>query len=349
MTPDWLHAPIPTPSIEHMQAAHLRQNQLTKPPGSLGRLEEIAIHLSGLQERSKPTIDRVRIVVFAGDHGITAAGISPFPQSVTVEMIRNFSNGGAAISVLARELGAVLEVVDVGAATEPGPLPRVISQRAGNGTQDFRMYPAMNPKQLNAALQAGADAAERASDDQTDLFIGGDMGIGNTTSAAAIVCALLQKSPILIAGPGAGLDANGVTHKAEIIDQALNHHHKQLKDPITILTAVGGFEIVALTGAFIAAAQRRMPILVDGFIVSTAALAAVQLRPELKPWLIFAHHSAEPGHMAILNAMEARPLLNLGMRLGEASGAALALPILRLACNLHNEMATFAEAGVSKG
>ncbi|MBF0126684.1 MAG: nicotinate-nucleotide--dimethylbenzimidazole phosphoribosyltransferase [Magnetococcales bacterium] len=347
MMPTWLRDPIPEPSMRHMQEAGRRQDQLTKPAGSLGRMEELAIDLAGLQSSASPTAERVRIAVFAGDHGVTAAGISPFPQSVTVEMLRNFSRGGAAICVLARKLNAVLEVIDVGAARDPGPLPGVITRRAGSGTKDFRSHPAMNRAELAIALQAGADAARRADEAGTDLFIGGEMGIGNTTSAAAIVCALLKTAPVLIAGPGAGLNAEGVSRKAEVIDQALRHHGKHLNHPLDVLCALGGFEIVALVGAFIAAAQRRLPILLDGFIVSAAALAALHLRPELKPWLLFAHHSAEPGHLAILNAMEARPLLSLGMRLGEASGAAVAVPLLRLACALHCEMATFAEAGIS--
>lgn len=349
MIPDWLYAPIPTVSTTRTEAARLRQDQLTKPRGSLGRLEEIAIQLAGLQNRPMPSAQKVHIVVFAGDHGVTAAGISPFPQSVTVAMIRNFSAGGAAISVLARHLNAVLEVVDVGAVEDPGPLPGVISHRAGAGTKDFRSYPAMNQEQLITALQAGAEAAERAFEANAELFIGGEMGIGNTTSASALVCALLKRSPALIAGPGAGLDANGVAHKAMVIDHALTHHRNTLKTPLTILASLGGFEIAALVGSFIAAAQRGIPILIDGFIVSAAALLATRLRPELKPWLLFAHHSAEPGHMAILTALGATPLLNLGMRLGEASGAAVAVPLLRMACDLHTGMVTFAEAGIASG
>ncbi|MEO5331592.1 MAG: nicotinate-nucleotide--dimethylbenzimidazole phosphoribosyltransferase [Magnetococcus sp. YQC-5] len=347
MTPDWLNAPIPDSSALRIQEAKQRQDQLTKPMGSLGRLEEIAIRLAGLQDRPFPKADRIRIVVFAGDHGVTAAGISPFPQSVTVEMIRNFSKGGAAICVLARHLGAVLEVVDVGAVQDPGPLPGVISHRAGPGTKDFRHQAAMSRAELVTALQAGAEAARRASEAGMDILIGGEMGIGNTTSAAAMVCAFLQTAPGLIAGPGAGLDTKGVARKAEVIEHALHYHRNHLRDPLDILAAVGGFEIVALVGAFIAAAQRRIPILVDGFIVSAAALAAVRIQPALQPWLLFAHHSAEPGHKAILDSLSVRPLINLGMRLGEGSGAAVTVPVVRLACAIHEEMATFAEAGVS--
>ncbi|MBF0627735.1 MAG: nicotinate-nucleotide--dimethylbenzimidazole phosphoribosyltransferase [Magnetococcales bacterium] len=347
MMPSWLSESIPAPSSARMEEARNRQEQLTKPRGSLGRLEELAIRLAGLQDRPLPTVERVRIVVFAADHGVTVAGISPYPQSVTVEMMRNFSRGGAAINVLARAIQASLEVVDVGAVTDPGILPGLLSRRVDAGTQDFRTQPAMTPEGLRAALRAGAEAAQRAVAAGCDLFIGGEMGIGNTTSAAALACALTHKAPFIIAGPGAGLDPQGVARKVEVIEQALMCHQHALKTPIEILTALGGFEIVALVGALIAAAQRRLPVLVDGFIVSVAALAAVRIRPELAPWLIFAHESAEPGHRVVLEAMQAAPLLQLGMRLGEASGAAVAVPLLRLACTLHREMATFAEAGIS--
>ncbi|MBF0270638.1 MAG: nicotinate-nucleotide--dimethylbenzimidazole phosphoribosyltransferase [Magnetococcales bacterium] len=349
MTPSWLSESIPAPSLTRMEAAKARQNLLIKPRGSLGRLEEMAVRLAGLQDREYPSVESVRIAVFAGDHGVTAAGISLYPQSVTVEMIRSFSHGGAAICVLSRAINAHLEVVDVGAASDPGPLPGVISHRAGASTNDFRVQPAMNGEALRIALRAGAEAAWRAAEAGGQLFIGGEMGIGNTTSAAAVACALTRKAPILVAGPGAGLDARGVAHKVEVIEQALELHQHLLKTPLGVLSVLGGFEIVALVGAFIAAAQRRMPVLVDGFIASVAALAATRLRADLAPWLIFAHESAEPGHRVVLDAMKVTPLLSLGMRLGEASGAAVAVPLLRLACLLHREMATFDEAGIAAG
>ncbi|MBF0190632.1 MAG: nicotinate-nucleotide--dimethylbenzimidazole phosphoribosyltransferase [Magnetococcales bacterium] len=349
MTPSWLSESIPAPSAARMQAARVRQNLLIKPQGSLGRLEELAIRLAGLQDREYPAVERVRIAVFAGDHGVVAAGVSRYPQSVTVEMIRSFSGGRAAICGLSRAIDAHLEVVDVGAASDPGPLPGVISHRAGAGTHDFRVQPAMNGEALRIALRAGAEASWRAAEAGCELFIGGEMGIGNTTSAAAVACALTRKAPVLLAGPGAGLDAQGVARKVEVIEQALELHQPLLKTPLGILSVLGGFEIVALAGAFIAAAQCRMPVFVDGFIASVAALAAIRLRADLASWLLFAHESAEPGHRVVLDAMKAAPLLNLGMRLGEASGAAVAVPLLRMACLLHREMATFDEAGIAAG
>lgn len=347
MAPVWLTQPIPTPNQEIQTQAKDRQAQLTKPAGSLGRMEEIAVRLAGLQETLMPTLDRARIVVFAGDHGVATAGVSAFPQSVTVEMIRNFSRGGAAIAVLARQLGAELEVVDVGAVTDVSPLPRLISCRVGPGTQDFRMQPAMTPAQCDQALQAGWEAVERAQQARAQIVIGAEMGIGNTTAATAMLAALLNLSPALLAGPGTGLTPEGVLGKIRAIETALQQHRALLDNPLGILAALGGFEIVALTGFYIAAAQRKIPLLVDGFIANAAAVAALRIQPTLRPWLFFSHTSAEPGQQAIQAALGVQPILDMGMRLGEGSGAAIALPILRLACALHREMATFAEAAVS--
>lgn len=349
MKPLWLNDPIPCPSLEHETRAKARQNQLTKPPGSLGGLEALAIRICALQGRDSPCLDRVRIVVFAGDHGVAKAGVSAYPQEVTREMVRNFSRGGAAINVLARQIGAPLEVVDVGVVADPGPLPGVISRRAGDGTADFRTQPAMTGQSLRIAFEAGAEAVERARATGCDLFIGGEMGIGNTTAATALACALLSETPRRLAGPGTGLDSAGVARKVTVIEQALTGYARTSQDPWETLRHLGGFEIAALTGSMLAAARSGIPVLVDGFIVSVAALLAVRMRPETRPWLLFAHESAEPGHHAVLTALEAEPLLRLGMRLGEASGAALAVPLLRCACALHREMATFAEAGVSGG
>ncbi|MBF0157771.1 MAG: nicotinate-nucleotide--dimethylbenzimidazole phosphoribosyltransferase [Magnetococcales bacterium] len=345
----WLNDAIPSPSQSHLSRAQERQEQLTKPPGSLGRLESVAVRLASLLGEDRPTLERVRIVVFAADHGIAAAGISAFPQSVTVEMIKNFSRGGAAISVLAAELGAELEVVDVGAATDPGPLPGVISARCGAGTEDFRTAPAMTPEALQEALEAGRAAVHRARDAAVRFLIGGEMGIGNTTAAATLGAALTGASPTLLAGPGTGLDQLGVSHKAEVIQTALNHHGEALERPMEALRRVGGFEIAALTGFYLAAAQAGIPVLVDGFIATSAALAATRMREETAAWLFFGHRSLEPGHAVLLGAMNALPLLSLEMRLGEGSGAAVAIPVMRMACALHNRMATFQEAAVSRG
>ncbi len=333
-------------------AAGLRQSNLTKPPGSLGRLEQVAIELAAMQAREQPRIERPWISIFAGDHGVVAEGVSAFPQAVTQQMLANFVNGGAAISVLARAAGAPLEVIDTGTLA-PAPLPGVRWAKAGDGSANFCHQPALSEAQLAHCLGLGRDAVERALAAGSDLFIGGEMGIGNTTAAAAVACALLSLPGRELAGPGTGLDAGGVNHKAAVIDRALALHG--FSSPFAkgetgaALRCLGGFEIAALAGAYIACAQRGLPALVDGFITTAAALAACRMNPGVRDWLLFAHASAEPGHHRLLTALEARPLLHLEMRLGEGSGAATALPLLRLACELHGGMATFAEAGVSGG
>jgi nicotinate-nucleotide--dimethylbenzimidazole phosphoribosyltransferase len=348
MNSPWIAAPAAPVDRSATDAALARQSRLTKPPGALGRLEALAVRLAGLQGRERPCLERVRIVVFAADHGVAEEGVSAFPQAVTVEMVRNFARGGAAISVLARHLGAELEVVDVGTAWDPGPLPGVVSYRAGAGTANFCRQPAMTAAQLEIALEAGRAAARRARDAGAALFVGGEMGIGNTTAATALACALLGEAPERLAGPGTGLDAARVAHKAEVVRRALAFHRAGLTEPLQALRCVGGFEIAALTGAYVACAQAGLPVLVDGFIATCAALVAVRCCPGAAEWLLFAHASAEPGHGRLLQALAAEPILSLGMRLGEGSGAAVALPLLRLACALHAEMATFAEAGVSE-
>jgi nicotinate-nucleotide--dimethylbenzimidazole phosphoribosyltransferase len=348
-TIDWLGIPAATPSAPHHEQAEARQAELTKPPGSLGFLEQLACRLAGLQGRERPRIEQVQIVVFAGDHGIARAGVSAFPQEVTAAMVRNFANGGAAISVLARQIGAQFEVVNLGTVLDPGPLPGVKDYHLGPGTASFDADPAMTEHQLACALGAGRHAVERARLAGCELFIGGEMGIGNTTSAAAIACALLSQPPEVLAGPGTGLDAAGIARKIAVIANALREHRLGLSSPLEILRRLGGFEIAALTGAYVACAQIGLPVLIDGFISSVAALNASRLCPGAAQWFLFAHASAEPGHRPVLNALRAQPLLNLGMRLGEGSGAAVAVPLLRLACALHNDMATFAAAAVASG
>ncbi len=345
---NWLDTPAAPIDQDLLLAAQARQNNLTKPPGSLGRLEETAIRLAAMQRSEKPAVDRVSIVVFAADHGVAEEGISAFPQAVTAEMIRNFARGGAAISVLARQLDASLEVIDLGTVAELEPMDGVISKRLGPGTANFTQDPAMSEKQFWDALHAGRQAAERARLRGAQLFIGGEMGIGNTTAASALACALLPAPAPLLAGPGTGLDRAGVSHKVRVIERALERHRDNLSDPVEVLRCLGGFEIAALAGAYVSCAHLGMPVLVDGFISTVAALATSRLCAGAGEWFLYSHTSAEPGHAPILEAIQARPLLDLGMRLGEGSGAATAVPLLRLACALHNQMATFAEAGVSQ-
>jgi nicotinate-nucleotide--dimethylbenzimidazole phosphoribosyltransferase len=542
----WWQTPVKAPDESARALASQRQNTLTKPPGSLGRLEEVAIALAAMQGCEKPQIKQPSITVFAGDHGVVAEGVAAFPQAVTQLMLVNFVAGGAAISVLAREQNARLEVVDVGTLAAAA-IDGVVNDKSASGTANLARQPAMTPAQLDHALAAGRRAVERALATGADLFIGGEMGIGNTTPAAAIGCALLGLPGADLAGPGTGLDTAGVSHKAQVIDRALalhgflpspasgrgaggladssiregglrpaqtrslpaeiltharelrknqtdaeqllwavlrakrfmdlkfrrqhtvkpyivdfycdslklvieldggQHAEQQAYDqartaflenkgitvlrfwnnqvlaeteavleaiywvvlqrqpqplpsppaplplagegrkpdnaavlfslpspasgggaggegglqPVQptpalaetqsqisfteVLRRLGGFEIAALSGAYIACAQAGLPVLVDGFITTAAALAACRMNPGVRDWLMFAHASAEPGHARLLAALDARPLLQLDMRLGEGSGAATALPIFRLACALHAGMATFAEAGI---
>lgn len=346
MPSTWIETPCPAPSAHHEAAARARQAVLTKPAGSLGMLEELAIRLAALQATERPRAANAPIILFAGDHGVTAQGISAYPSAVTVEMLKNFANGGAAVAVLARALDVPLKVIDAGTLA-PEPLPGVVTDKPCRGTRDFTVEPALTEDELAFALAAGKRAVE--AEVAADLVLFGEMGIGNTTAAAAIAAALLAKSPDEIAGAGTGLDAAGVTHKVEVIASSLARHGLDGPgaDPRRVLACVGGLEIAALTGAIIAAAQAGRPVLVDGFIVTVAALAATRLNPSCAPWLIYSHRSAERGHATLLAALGARPVLDLDLRLGEGSGAATALAVLRLACALHNGMATFDEAAVS--
>jgi nicotinate-nucleotide--dimethylbenzimidazole phosphoribosyltransferase len=345
MLPEWVYQQCPAVSAVHRDAAIARQAQLTKPRGALGRLEQLAIELAGLQATEQPRAGCVPIIIFAGDHGIVAQGVSAYPQAVTIAMMANFASGGAAISVLARELGARLEVVDAGTLAQE-EMPDIITDKPCNGTRDFSVGAALTASELAFALDAGQRAVARAAAAGPDLLIFGEMGIGNTTASAAIAASLLGVSAEEIAGSGTGVDAAGRAHKARVIDAAIARHGVAKASVEQVLCAVGGLEITAIAGAIIAAAQRRIPVLIDGFIVSVAALAAVRLNPSCLPFLLPSHQSAEQGHRMVLRALNVQPLISLDLRLGEGSGAAIALPLVRLACSLHNGMATFAQANV---
>jgi nicotinate-nucleotide--dimethylbenzimidazole phosphoribosyltransferase len=343
----WLRKPVAQVDHQALRAAAMRQESLTKPAGSLGRLEELATQLAALQSKERPELERIQITLFAADHGVAKEGVSAFPQTVTAQMVENFANQGAAIAVLARTLQAELEVINLGTVHDPGPLPKVSNLNLGAGTENFCHRPAMNETQLAQALNAGHDSVKQAKQAGAQLFIGGEMGIGNTTAATALACVLTGSDPEALAGPGTGLDAQGVANKIRVINRALTRHRNDCNTPLESLRRLGGFEIAALTGAYISCAQSSLPVMVDGYISTVAALLAEQLCPNTKAWMIFSHISAEPGHQTVLEKLQATPLLSLAMRLGEGSGAACAVPLLRMACALHNEMATFSEAGVA--
>lgn len=350
VTETWFGQACGLPSQEHRQQAIVRQRQLTKPEGALGRLEALAIELAALQGTLQPQARRVPVLVFAGDHGVAAQGVSAYPAEVTVQMLHNFAAGGAAIAVLARELGLPLHVWDVGSrATQP--IAGVVSDKPRPGTDDFSVGAAMSAADLHAVFDAGRRAVDAACTDGADLLVFGEMGIGNTTAASALAAALGPLPLEDLVGAGTGLDAVRMVQKKNIIARALALHGEAINAAASpgmeALQRVGGLEIAAISAAMIRAAQRRVPVLVDGFIVSAAALAAVRINPGVRPWLLFSHQSAERGHLHLLDALQAQPLLSLDLRLGEGSGAALALPLVRMACALHNGMATFAEAAVA--
>jgi nicotinate-nucleotide--dimethylbenzimidazole phosphoribosyltransferase len=342
----WYEQGARTDSESHRQAALARQNQLTKPPGSLGVLESCAVQLAALQQRDAPSAEKISVRIFAADHGVADEGVSAFPQAVTAEMVKNFSAGGAAITVLARELAADFQVINVGTVSVLEELPNVSDRRVAAGTANFRKTAAMSNAECTRALQIGCDTIDALA--PTDIFVGGEMGIANTTSASALACAVLNLPPQELVGRGTGVDEKGIAHKAQVIADALQLHRAQMTSSRHVLQHLGGFEIAALAGAYIRCAQTGIPVLVDGFICTTAALIALALNASIRPWLLFSHCSAERGHRRLIEQLDARPLLNLDMRLGEGSGAAVAVPLLRMACALHNGMASFASAGVSR-
>jgi nicotinate-nucleotide--dimethylbenzimidazole phosphoribosyltransferase len=325
-----------------------RQGQLTKPPGSLGSLEAIAVRLCAMQGTGTPSVDNAQVVVFAGDHGIAEEGVSAFPQVVTGEMVKNFSRGGAAICALARQNNAQFEVVNLGTVVDLPVMAHVVNSTIMAGTANFAQQAAMTEEQLGQALAAGKASVDRAAANRATIFIGGDMGIANTSAATALAAWATGQSVTSLVGPGTGLDADGVSHKGKVIEAALATHSEQMSSPVEALRHVGGLEIAALVGAYIRAAQLGITILVDGFITTSAAIIAAKIQPEITQWMFFAHASAEPGHQTMMASIGADTILDLGMRLGEGSGAGVALSILKSACVTHNEMATFAEAAVSE-
>ena len=348
MTLEWINAPLATLNTSAKEQGLERQGQLTKPPGSLGSLEAMAVRLCAMQGVQKPSVDNAQVVVFAGDHGVAAEGVSAFPQVVTGEMVKNFSRGGAAICALARQNNAAFEVVNLGTVVDLSAMENIVDNAIMAGTANFAQQAAMTLEQLTQSLAAGKAAVDRAAANGATLFIGGDMGIANTTAATALASWATGQSVTSLVGPGTGLDAQGVTHKGQVIEAALAKHDDAMTSPVEALRHVGGLEIAALAGAYIRAAQVGMAILVDGFITTSAAILASKIQPEITEWMFFAHASAEPGHQAMMASVGADTILDLGMRLGEGSGAGVALSILKSACVTHNEMATFAEASVSE-
>ncbi|MEX1252944.1 MAG: nicotinate-nucleotide--dimethylbenzimidazole phosphoribosyltransferase [Dehalococcoidia bacterium] len=335
---------VRAPDAEAMAVARARQATLTKPPGSLGRLEDLAVWLAGVRGDARPRLERKTVVVAAADHGVARQGVSAYPQGVTAQMVRNFLRGGAAINALARQSDADVIVVDAGVVEPIEPSEGLVSLRIGPGTKDMTQGPAMTREQAIACLEAGA---RLAADLNTDAVVLGDMGIGNTTAAAALTAAFTDASPEAVCGPGTGLDEDGIERKIRAITRALDANRPDPSDPVGVLAAVGGFELGVLAGVVVGAAGLSTPVILDGYPTTAAALVATALCPPARDYLIASHMSAEPGHMVALAHLGLTPLLDLGLRLGEGTGGVLALGLLDAAARLHDQMATFDEAGVS--
>ena len=317
----------------------------TKPPGSLGELEALAARIARIQGALAPRLRRCRLTLFAADHGVAAEGVSAYPQEVTRQMVANFLAGGAAANVLARANGVELSVVDAGVAGPPLDTPGLLARRVAAGTRNLAREPAMTREQYEAALRAGAEVgAGAAAEGEAAAF--GEMGIANTSSATLIAHKLTGAPLDALTGRGTGLDDDGLAHKRRVLARAAARTPERL-DPHAALTEYGGFEIVMMAGAMIGAARAGAVVIVDGFIATAAALAAERMAPSLRDYLVFAHRSAEPGHQAMLDDLGARPLLDLGLRLGEGTGALLAWPLLRSAAAMLSDMASFESAGVS--
>jgi nicotinate-nucleotide--dimethylbenzimidazole phosphoribosyltransferase len=329
-------------------AARARQDTLTKPPGSLGRLEELSIQLAAITGQPRPSVARKAVIVMAGDHGVTAEGVSAYPAEVTPQMVLNFLRGGAAINVLARQTGARVVVVDIGVASDLAPQPGLEIRKVACGTRNMALGPAMTRAQAEEAVTIGMQVVEAEIAKGLDLVATGDMGIGNTTASAAIVAVLAGQPTARVTGRGTGVDDAGLSRKVAVIERALALNQPNSHDPLDVLSKVGGLEIAGLVGVILGAAAKRLPVVIDGFISGAAALVAVTLMPEVKPYLIAAHQSVEVGHRILLEHLGLRPLLDLDLRLGEGTGAALAFHLVEAAARILNEMATFEEARVSE-
>lgn len=330
-----------------MHEARRRQDQVTKPPGSLGRLERLATQVAGMTRVPRPCLSRKVVVVMAGDHGVTVEQVSAYPSAVTAQMVRNFAAGGAAINVLARRAEARVVVVDVGVAEAlPADLP-IVHRKVASGTANLAVGPAMTTAQTQRAITVGLEVVDGEVERGVDVICLGEMGIGNTTAASAIVAALTGQLVADVTGRGTGIDDATWHRKVAVIERALRVNRPDARDALDVLSKVGGLEIAGLVGVIVGSAARRLPVIVDGFITTAAALVAAALCPATRGYMIAAHRSLERGHAVALEHLELEPLLALDLRLGEGTGAALALPVVDAALALLNEMATFEQAGIS--
>lgn len=334
-------------SAEHLAAAERRQAQLTKPPGSLAMLEEVGNRLAGITRQCPPPVPRRAVVgVFAGDHGVCAHNLTPWPQEVTLLMLANMARSGAAINVLSDELGATTMLTDVGVAGEYDPHPNIRRRNVGKGARDFTIEPAMTRDETTRAVEVGIEAANEAIDGGAEVLLTGEMGVGNTTPSSALIAVFTGRPPAEVTGFGTGMSDEFRQRKQAVIEQALALHHPSPLDPLGALAAVGGYEQAALAGFILGGAARGVPIILDGVIACAAGLVAAALHPEVCGYLFSGHAGAEPGIEAALEKLGLIPLVDLGLRLGEGTGAVLALPTLRSAARILSDMATFADAGI---
>jgi nicotinate-nucleotide--dimethylbenzimidazole phosphoribosyltransferase len=329
-------------------ALQQRIDQKTKPLGALGRLEGLALQIGQIQNTLTPQLKQPTMLVFAGDHGIAESGVSPYPQAVTAQMVLNFLNDGAGINVFAKQNNMQLRIVDAGVNYQFEPHPNLINAKIGMGTANFLYEPAMTQSQCEQALTIGAGQAKKEIDANCNVIAFGEMGIANTSSASCLMSVLCNVPIEQCAGRGTGLDDAGLAKKTEILKQALQHHALDAQDIMRILATFGGFEIAMMVGAMLGAAQHKALLLIDGFITTAALLVAAKLQPNILHYCVFAHCSGEAGHRKLLDYLGAKPLLDLEMRLGEGTGAALVYPIVQAAVNFLNDMASFASAGVSE-
>jgi nicotinate-nucleotide--dimethylbenzimidazole phosphoribosyltransferase len=330
------------------ERAQARLDSLTKPRGSLGRLEELAARYVAITREPMPSLEQKWVVVFAADHGVVAEGVSAYPQEVTHQMVLNFLSGGAGINVLARHAGARVAVVDIGVNHDFGQMPELIVRKVAYGSRNMAQEPALTREEAIQALLVGVELAEMATASGMDAMAAGDMGIGNTTPAAALASVFTGRPVAAVTGKGTGIEDQVLRHKIAVINRALALHRPNAEDPVGALAAVGGLEIAGIAGLILGTAAARRPLMLDGFIATAGALVAAALAPAVTDYLIAAHRSVEPGHQIMLDFLGLKPLLNLQMRLGEGTGAALGLNLLEAGVRIYREMATFGEAGVAE-
>jgi nicotinate-nucleotide--dimethylbenzimidazole phosphoribosyltransferase len=331
-----------------MEEAKIRQDNLTKPRGSLGQLESLSIQVAGIKRSPRPQIIHKVIFTLVGDHGVTKEGVSAYPSEVTPQMVYNFLRGGAAINVLARQVGARVIVADLGVASTLERHPELKDKKVAMGTRNMAEGPAMSRKEAIRSIEAGMELVEEELTRGIDILGTGDMGIGNTTPSSAITAFLTGADVATVTGRGTGLDDEGWRRKVKVIQKVLEVNHPNPKDAIDVLSKVGGFEIGGIAGLILAGASYGVPVVLDGFISGAAALIATSLSPEAKPYLIASHQSVEEGHKKILEYLGLNPLLNLDLRLGEGTGASLGISLVEASLRILDEMATFTEAGVSE-